>query len=141
VVEEALATYRHYGAALLRAATPHWEQLDLTTAQLKCLVVLACRGATTIGRLAELLGISKSSATITVDQLVQHGLVRRTGDGDDRRRRNVSLTPEGHTRIAQLHQGAEDCMRGYFERLDRDDLMALRDGLDALQRVMTGTEW
>jgi hypothetical protein len=30
-------------------------------------------------------------------------------------------------------------MRGHFERLDRDELLALRDGLDALQRVMRDT--
>jgi DNA-binding MarR family transcriptional regulator len=117
----------------------HWL-LDLTTAQLRCLVVLACRGATTIGRLAELIGVSKSSASITVDQLVQRGLVRRTEDGHDRRRTNASLMPAGRTRLAQLLQGEEAGMRGHFERLERDDLMAVRDGLGALKRVMTGTE-
>jgi DNA-binding MarR family transcriptional regulator len=138
-VEEAKATYQRYWVARLQAATPCWQQFDLTTAHLKCLVGLACRGAITIGRVAELVGISKSSASITVDQLVRHGLVRRTEDGDDRRRTNASLTPAGRTRLAHLLQGAEDDMREYFERLDRDELVALRDGLAALQRVMTDT--
>jgi DNA-binding MarR family transcriptional regulator len=113
-----------------------WAQLDLTISQLKCLVLLESRGAITIGQVAEILGMGRSSASITVDQLVQLGLVLRAEDQDDRRRTNVCLTTEGKSRVARLHQGDEQFMRGWFERLNKDELIALRAGLAALERVM-----
>lgn len=138
LVDEAVEVYRRYWSALLQAAEPMWAQLDLTISQLKTLVLLESRGAITIGQVAEILGMGRSSASITVDQLVQLGHVSRTEDPDDRRRTNVCLTPDGRTLIARLHQGDEAFMRAWFERLDKEDLVALRGGLAALERVMTG---
>jgi DNA-binding MarR family transcriptional regulator len=140
LVDQAVETYRAYWTALLQAAEPMWAQLDLTISQLKSLVLLEARGAITIGQVAEILGMGRSSASITIDQMVQLGLVARTEDQDDRRRTNVCLTPEGRTLIARLHQGDEEYMREWFERLSKDDLIALRRGLAALEQVMTGAE-
>jgi DNA-binding MarR family transcriptional regulator len=80
VVETAVDAYRRYWVALLAASKPGWELLDLTISQLKTIVVLECRGAITIGQVAEILGMSRSSASIVIEQLVQLGLVARTED-------------------------------------------------------------
>lgn len=138
LVDEVVITYRHYWTALLQAAEPMWAQLDLTISQLKALVLLKARGAITIGQVAEILGMGRSSASITIDQLVQLGLVVRTEDPDDRRRTNVCLTADGRSRVQRLHQGDEEFMRGWFERLRKEDLIALRSGLAALAHVMNG---
>jgi DNA-binding MarR family transcriptional regulator len=136
LVDEAIEAYRTYWTALLQAAEPMWAQLELTISQLKCLVLIETRETLTIGQVAEVLGMSRSSASITIDQLVQLGLVGRTEDQEDRRRTIVCLTTEGRTRISRLRQGDEQYMRDWFERMDKDHLAALRIGLAALAQVM-----
>ena len=140
LVDEAVDAYRCYWTALLQAAEPLWSQLDLTVSQLKCLVLLEARDTLTIGQVADILAIGRSSASITIDQLVKLGLVARTEDQDDRRRTIVRLIPEGSSRIARLHQGDEEFMRAWFERMDKDHLIALRAGLAALAQVIASTE-
>ena len=139
MVDGVLGVYERYWAVLLQAAEPTWEHIDVTTAQLKCLMVLEARGVLPMGRIASILGMSRSYTSITIDQLVQRGLVSRTEDLRDRRCTNASLTPEGRCFIQRFHRGDENFMRGCFERLDKADLVALGTGLAALTQAISDT--
>src|SRR5438128_2536520 len=46
-------------------------------------------------RLAEAMGIDPSNASLIVDRLHSHGLIERRVNGDDRRARELYLTPKG----------------------------------------------
>ena len=135
-VETAMAAYRRCWSALRQTAEPAWAQLSLTASQLKCLLLLDIRQSMTIGQLADILMMSRSSASITIDQLVQLGLVARSEDPSDRRRTLVCPTPEGFELSARLHQGDEEFMRIWFERMRHKDLEALTSGLEAFARVV-----
>ena len=140
VVDGAVDAYQRFGILLWKATRPAWEHLDGTTAQLKCVVVLEARGALPICGLGNILGMNSPAISITVDQLVRRGLVSRTEDPQDRRRTNASLTPAGRDFIQRLHRGDETFLRSCFERLDQDDLIALRTGLVALTQAMSGAD-
>ena len=136
VIAETVRACQSYGAALLAAAEPAWAGLELTTLQLKGLILLEARGALAVSGIASALGIARPSASIMVEQLVQMGLARRADDDTDRRRALVYLTQEGKELIARLHRGDERFMERLFARLSPDDLLALRRGLHALTEAI-----
>jgi len=43
------------------------------------------------------LGVTNAAASQTVDQMVQMGLIKRTEDPNDRRAKQLTLTPKGRT--------------------------------------------
>jgi DNA-binding MarR family transcriptional regulator len=139
LVDSLSEAYRRFWMALRQTAEPVWADLSLTISQLKCLVLLELRGSMAIGQVADLLAMSRSSASITIDQLVQQGLVSRTEDKEDRRRTIVCLTPQGYDLAARLHQGDEAFMRQWFERLTPVDMEALRNGLVAVADAIEAT--
>jgi DNA-binding MarR family transcriptional regulator len=53
-------------------------------------------GSSTPSRLADVTGVSPSTMTHRLDQLVERGLVQRTPDPDNRTRMKVRLTRAGH---------------------------------------------
>ena len=68
---------------------------ELTLPQLRALKTIALRSDCTMGELAKRLNISLGAATGLVDRLIQHGLVRRDADPQDRRVVRVRLTDTG----------------------------------------------
>jgi DNA-binding MarR family transcriptional regulator len=90
--------FLHFSEAAARA-----EDLEPQQHQM----ILAIRAwdepdAPTIGELAAHLLLKHHSAVGLVDRLVQHGLVERVRDGDDRRQVRVHLTAEGRAKLARL---------------------------------------
>lgn len=103
--------------------------------QLKALFVLSDALVLRVGQVADLMCLSKPTASLLVDQLVQLGLVTRTDNPDDRRRARVCLTEAGRERATQLRTGSEDLWRTLLGRLAADDLAAWTQGVQALKRV------
>ena len=72
-------------------AVSHWLMLELTFAQARAVIILAANKDMTVSRLARMLGVGNSTASILVQQLVARGLVIRTEHETDRRETIVSL--------------------------------------------------
>jgi DNA-binding MarR family transcriptional regulator len=119
-----------------QTAMPDWQSLDLTMAQLKVLVTLGFEGSVTISKLAEALAISHPTVSHLVERLVQAGLAERREDVTDRRYTLARLTSQGETMFQRLRQGRLDRLQSYLTRLDERDIAALRQGLEALVRVV-----
>jgi MarR family transcriptional regulator, organic hydroperoxide resistance regulator len=115
-----------------------WAQLELSIGQLKVLMMLAGHPGMTISQIAESLSIGKPSTSMLVDRLVQHALVYRREDDNDRRRTLVSLTPAGNDLVTRLHQGNIERLVQWYLALAPEDLEALRRGLEALAKVARG---
>ncbi len=133
-VDAALQAQRALMEAIHATADPAWLHLDLTMGQLKALFALT-DVALTVGQVADLMGLSKPTASLLVDRLVHLGLVERTEDSQDRRRTRVGLTAGGRDRATRLREGGEERWRSLLSQLAADDLAAWTQGVRALARV------
>lgn len=80
-----------------------WSRYVKTTGlsmpQFGILMHLYYRHSCGISHLGEHMDISAPAASQLVDRLVQHGLVERTEDPNDRRAKQLTLTPKGRELI------------------------------------------
>ncbi len=117
------------------AAFSHWLMFELTFAQARALILLAAHGELTVGQVAELLDVGKSTASILVQQLVSRGLVTRGERQGDRRVAVVSLSVRGQEIGAGRRRERQAQWRRWMGRLDETELAALDHGLEALARA------
>jgi DNA-binding MarR family transcriptional regulator len=134
---EVMEAQKAISRELFRTTMPEWIHLDLTMGQLKTLMALASQPTLNVSTLAETLNISKPTASILVDQLVQRGYVARTEDAEDRRRTLLTLSQQGSDLVAELRQSdPKGRMMQWLEMMDPDDLAALTRGLQAMVAVI-----
>ncbi len=109
----------------------------VTMQQLKVLTLVAAERDRATGHgLAETLGVSVATMSGLVDRLVEHGMVRRSDDPDDRRIRRLSVTDAGSSTLRSLISSGNRMPPQVLDRLSDDDLRALVQGLVALDRAM-----
>ena len=87
----ARAVGRRFDAAL----RPH----GLTNGQFSLLMSLNRPDPPTIGKLAELLALDRTTVTAALKPLVRRGLVKVAADPADKRSRRLALTPAGRGRL------------------------------------------
>ena len=131
---EVLAQYRAMMHRFKASSEGAWMEIDLTLPQLRTLLILAEEGPLVIGQIAQRLGIGLSTGGHLVDRLVQAGLAERTEDSEDRRRTLARLTPKGEELHARLLNRVQH-LQTLIQKLDEDDLVALLQGLRALNRA------
>ena len=135
--ERVVARYRALVRALKGATIVDWAELDLTLAQIKVLFTLADEEATTIGQVAEILGIGQSTASHLVERLVQVGLAARVEDPADRRRAVPKLTLRGEDLVDRL-LGGGGALPAALPLIAAADLAAIERSLailtDAVER-------
>jgi len=114
------------------------EALVIQTGQLPFLAAIDRLGPSTIGKLAEALGVSQPGATRTLAQLAEDGWVAITTAPDDQRRRSVVLAAKGQhlidTAKRELWPVIEAAVRALCGDLSGsllDQLGAIEDGLTA----------
>lgn len=122
--------------SMQRTSKEDWQGLNLTMAQLKVCITLNFEGPMPISKLADGLGISHPTASHLVERLVQAGFVERVEHFSDRRYTLARLTPQSQTMFQRLRQGRLDDLQYWLTQLDEQDLAALRQGLEALNRVV-----
>lgn len=88
------------------------------------ILIALSRGPHSLGRLAEVLGVSRPAATQLVDKLVEHGMVERRQDPDDRR-----------VVLVDYVAGMQDIARGITESRRRRLVAALDPLTDEEARV------
>lgn len=122
--------------ALVSLAEPLMST-PLTMQQLKVLTLIATERDRATGHgLAETLRVSVATMSGLVDRLVEHGMVMRTDDPDDRRIRRLSVTDAGSAALRILLSTTGPLPTQVLERLSDEDLQALVRGLLAVDRVM-----
>ena len=102
VFEQQLARTRNCTCSALRRATraltahyeAHFRGSGLRGTQFTILSVLAQAGPLPMTRLADLLGVERTTLTRNLSRLVREGFVR-IDEGQDRRVRKVAITPAG----------------------------------------------
>src|ERR671932_1078107 len=79
-----------------------WLELDMSTPQLKALLLISEEKGIRMRELARKMGGSFSNATVLVDRLVDRGLVERLAEPQDRRVVLVRATEKGQRLIERL---------------------------------------
>ena len=82
-------------------------------------------------------GLEKGSLTFVVDQLIEKGLVKRTGDEKDRRKVYVSLTDFGQKETA-IH--SNEVSRFVRNKLDELPLEDRREFFQAIKKLVEISE-
>ena len=109
----------------------------LTMQQLKVLTLIAVEQDRATGHdLAEAMGVSVATMSGLIDRLVEQGMVARKDDPDDRRVRRLSVTDSGSAILRSLISSGNTMPPQVLDRLADADLLALVQGLAALDRVM-----
>jgi DNA-binding MarR family transcriptional regulator len=111
--------------------------LAIPTAQFPFLAAIDQLGASTIGDLADAVGVSQPGATRTLAQLADGGFVAITTASDDQRRKLVALAPKGAHLVAVakrevwplIETAVRELCKGAGPLLDQ--LAAIEDGLVA----------
>jgi DNA-binding MarR family transcriptional regulator len=112
------------------------ERLGLAGSDVDCLDVLLMEGRLTVGRLAELTGLTTGSATRMVDRLEQAGFVTRVPDSIDRRRVLVEPVAGIEAKLDALHDSIHKAQLGVIERFDDEQLRLFVDFLDRMGEVV-----
>ena len=117
-----------------------WLNLDLSTPQLKVVLLLLVNGPCRMSLIASALGVSLATGTGVVDRLVERGIVVREGDPEDRRVVLCRLSSKGEKILVGLMQLARNHAEMMFRSLSPEKLMAVRAGLEALLEAGAATK-
>jgi DNA-binding MarR family transcriptional regulator len=107
------------------------DELDITLSQLQALTRVAERRKSSIGSIAEGLGITHPAAVKLVDKLQRKGLVTRGVAPTDHRQSEIAVTDEGRRLVSQVRQERTQRLAGVLDRMQAEDRQALIQGLEA----------
>jgi DNA-binding MarR family transcriptional regulator len=126
---------------MLRNSWPEtWLQINLPVGSTRALFVIAGGDARTPGKVAEALGVSRTTVTGLLDRLEGEGLLTRTVDPNDRRCFVLQLTPRALHLIEEIEGNRRDRLAMALAAMSEEELYALHTGLDALVHRMQGRE-
>jgi DNA-binding MarR family transcriptional regulator len=115
---------------------PKSDNFGLSLAAARILARLSDNGPSRISDLAEQELSSQPTITNHVKRLEAAGLVARSADSHDARAWRISLTPEGTRQLGEMRNTLGTRIQPYLARMSRRDLKALREGVEAMHRLM-----
>lgn len=118
--------------ALTRYAAAGIDGTGLGNSDFRVLEVLLHKGPLPVNTIGPIVNLTPGSISIAVERLVEKGLVSRVESAEDRRVRNVALTPSGKNLIGTAFQTHAAQMRRVFSELSVEEL---RDFEMALEKV------
>jgi MarR family transcriptional regulator, organic hydroperoxide resistance regulator len=114
-----------------------WMNLPpVTMPQLKSLFFISNQGSTSLGKLASALGVTPANVTGIVDRLVEHKLITRVENAQDRRMLIVRTTEKGEELVANLRERTRSYLSKALSDLNADELDNLSRGLASLLKAI-----
>lgn len=118
-----------------RGLTQHYDRafapIKLKSTQFPILVALAGAGTAPLSLIAQVLGMDRTTLTRNLKPLEERRLIQ-TGEGEDRRVRELSLTAEGQRVLREALELWEVAQRSVTESFGADRLATLIGDLDRL---------
>jgi MarR family 2-MHQ and catechol resistance regulon transcriptional repressor len=114
--------------SLIPHATDSIERTDLGDSDFRVLEVLLHKGPLPVNTIGPKVWLTPGSNSVAVDRLVKKGLVSRKDHPDDRRVRQVELTPKGRaliTRVFGEHAAAMEDVADVLSKNERLTLLRL----------------
>lgn len=133
---EAPEPLRYTGHLLRRAQQVHlavWQQevsTEVTSVQFAALAVLDRMPGASQAELGADLFLDRSTIADVVSRMVRRGLIARTQDTVDRRRKTLTLTADGRAALETLRprvEAIEPLLTGGLTSVERADLRRLLD--------------
>jgi DNA-binding MarR family transcriptional regulator len=115
-----------------------WLELDVSTPQLKALLLISEEKVVRMRELAYRLGGSFSNATVLVDRLVDRGLAERLAEPQDRRVVLVQTTEDGQRLIERLATSWRTLSAPLLESLAPEERAAVHEALRVLLKAARG---
>ena len=116
---------------------PKSNSFTLSLAAARILARLNDNGPTRISELAIAERCSQPTITNHIKRMEVSGLVDRQADPRDARAWMIELTPRGHEELRALRDSLGTGLEPYLAQMTRRDLKALREGVEAMRRLMT----
>ncbi len=122
---------------ILRNSWPEaWLQINLTLGSTRALLAIEERNAYTPGRVADALGVSRTTVTGLLDRLEAEGLLTRSVDPNDRRCFRLDLTEKGHKLVHQIDGYRRNRLQSALAAMDKSDVEAFHKGMVALVEAL-----
>lgn len=109
--------------------------IDLSVPQFRTLTFLNRHPGASLSDLAEHLGVTRATASATVERLVRRGLVNRADDPQERRRLVLTLTVDGCEHLQQAREAARSSVAGMLAELSDAKLLQIAQGLALLREA------
>lgn len=93
------------------------KEVNLPLYQLECILLLSFDQPDSAGKLAEKMGIQRSSLSKLLSALERRGLIKRGLGMPDRRKERLTLTDAGHSLVEQVQSRGEDIAKALLELL------------------------
>ena len=111
------------------------REASLSVPQFRVLAFLSRHPGVSLSEVAEHLGVTRATASTMVDRLVQHSLVDRADDPQERRHVMLNLTKTGDDRLEQMREATRHKIAALLDELTADELADVAAGLAALRRT------
>lgn len=125
--------------AAIRATMRAHRAADLSVPQFRTLAYLDRRPGVSLGDVADHIGLTLSSLSKIVDDLVGRGLVTRAAAPNDRRYVTLTLTQAGVAMLGTMRRATQADLAVILDQLSEEDQAAVSQAMRALRRVF-GTQ-
>ena len=105
----------------------------------RTLAYLNSHEGTSLSEVAEHIGLSLSSMSELIDDLVTRGLVNRQTHSEDRRRITLTLTDHGSTTLRKARDATANYLERKLEPLSAPERGSVFEGMQVLKRIFTET--
>jgi DNA-binding MarR family transcriptional regulator len=123
-------------AARIVRWVPKENGFNISLAAARLLARLHDNGPTRISDLATAERCSQPTITNHVKRLEAAHLVDRAADPRDARAWMIKLTKKGNQQLSLMRDSIGTTLEPYLATMSKRDLKALRDGVDAMRRLM-----
>lgn len=93
---------------------------------------------TSLGEVADHLGLEAPTASKLVEGLVQRGLLRREDDPQDRRRVRLTILPKGRAAIDKAYEHTRQFLAARLAHMNEEQRKLVLASLELLENAFTG---
>jgi DNA-binding MarR family transcriptional regulator len=115
-------------------------QEGLGRPELGLLGILHTLGSSSVSEAAERCHMAKSQLSLTVEHLVEKGLVERDRDGEDRRVARIRATPAGEQALAKAFETVKVRVRDYFSSLGPEEMATVQRAFELMSGLIAREE-
>lgn len=108
------------------------KENNISMSQVGALFHISHKGTMAVTDISERLGVTSAAASQMLDRLVQQNLLERTEDPNDRRVRQISLTPQGRNLLNESLRIQGLWMRELVQSLSDSECDKISEALNIL---------